>query len=142
MAAELYTPGRFKLISVLGAVCALLLFGVGLRAAAGGLLLGTLIGLLNYGISYACLQRAAHKSSARSVVALWPVSSLRLICAMLALVAAAQYGPQFLLGTLGGILLELVTYHIDLVRLILAPYRGGRNAGEDGGTGSGTEPPH
>lgn len=108
---------RFVTISVMAVVTAALAFGWGFRLAAGGVLAGAVLGLVNYSLTRMTLHRM-EQGGGREVQWMLVKRSLgRMGLSMAGLLAALPFGVEAVLGVLLGLLLEMGTYFLDLFTL-------------------------
>lgn len=122
-----FTPDKLKgrLLSIGGVAVAgaALAFGLGFDRAALGVLAGSLIGMLNFFLTFQAANGAGEGGRPQSAVNLYLRSLARMAISMIALLVALRFGAEFLIGVLAGILSETATYTGDAVRLILKRWR-------------------
>lgn len=97
----------------IGAVAALAAALMGYGAAARGVLAGTPVGVLNHGLTRLAAARW-HGPSAGAAAWMMGASALRLVVAGAALVWAAMRGPEFLIGVLVGLLVDVLDHSLRL----------------------------
>lgn len=124
MAPDPYTPQRLVLMTTLAAVLAPLAYLLGFMDAAVGIVAGTPVAMLNFRMTWLGLTASNRISGPKSAGVLWQCSLLRLLLDVLCLTAAAFISAEFVLGVLTGLLLELMTYYVDAVKVVLAMLRG------------------
>lgn len=103
---------------MLAFVCAALAYFVGFPMAALGVLAGLPVGLINYQMMFAVRQQLASGGDAgQQAGALMQRTMLRLLLSAGALLLASALGPEFLIGALVGIVLEVLSYFGDAMRM-------------------------
>ena len=104
------------LLALIGGVEALLATLLGYQAAALGVLVGTPVGILNHWMT----QVAVRRWQGATAGAGWVLGSslLRLALAAALLWWASSRGLAFLLGTLGGLLVEVAGYLVTAPRYL------------------------
>lgn len=110
---------RWTLIA-LGAVSAVAAYVIGFPMAAAGVMAGMPVGLINYQMMFTVRQRLADGSSASEQAgALMQRTMLRLLLSAGALLLASLLGPEFVVGVLVGVVLEVLSYFGDAMRMFL-----------------------
>ena len=105
--------------------------GAGIVAAAGhplaaaGVLAGMPVGMLNYWLILAAVRRSRELPPAEANRMVLRRTLGRMALAGAALLLAVRGGPEFLLGVLGGLILEVLTYLGEATRLAGRPRREG-----------------
>lgn len=97
----------------IGATAALIAALLGHGAAARGVLAGTPVGVLNHGLTRLAAARW-RGPSAGAAAWMMGASALRLVVAGAALVWAATRGPEFLIGVLVGLLVDVLDHSLRL----------------------------
>lgn len=87
--------------------------------AAAGVLAGMPVGLLNYQMMFAVRRRLAEGDgdTSQQASALMQRTMLRLLLSAGALLLASTLGPEFLIGVLVGVVLEVLSYFGDAMKL-------------------------
>ncbi|HEY8486661.1 MAG TPA: ATP synthase subunit I [Limnochordales bacterium] len=107
----------------IGATGAAIAGVLGYPEAARGVIVGTPAGVLNHWMTRLAMGRW-RGSATRGAAWVMGASSLRLLLAGALLWWAAGRGPAFLVGTLGGLLVETLDYAIRLPALLRRSGRG------------------
>lgn len=107
----------------LGAAGAALAGMLGYPQTAWGVIVGTPVGVLNHWMTRLAMERW-QGNVARGAAWVMGASSLRLVLAGLLLWWAAGRGAAFLVGTLGGLLVETMDYALRLPVLLRRSGRG------------------
>lgn len=104
---------------VLGAVCAIIAYFVGFPMTATGVLAGLPVGLINFQMLHSLRQRLAEAdgTTTEQASALAQRTMLRLLLSVGALLLASSLGPEFLIGVLIGVVLEVLSYFGDAMKL-------------------------
>lgn len=114
---------RRIVLAVLGAVLAGVAYGAGFPMAAVGVLAGLPIGLLNYQLMFSVQQQWAKAPSGHSgqyASALGQRMMLRLVISGGALYLASTVNPEFLIGALVGIVIEVLSYFGDAFKILFS----------------------
>lgn len=119
--------GRFWALGALGVGVAALAGLLGWRRAALGVLVGLPVGLFNHGLAGLAV-RCWDRRPARGAAWVMGAFSLRMVLAGALLWWAAGRGPEFLVGALVGVIVEMLDYLVRLPSLMRGP-------GRDGGAG-------
>lgn len=111
--------GRLRVILFIGIGCAALAFVVGLRGAAAGILAGLPVSLVNHFLVFTAMRGLGDPQDPRAGYRLMQRMLLRLVLAVVMLLAAAPLGLEVLLGVLTGLLAEVLVYFGDAFRAAL-----------------------
>lgn len=98
--------GHLLLIVVTGVGLALITFILGFRSLAGGILLGTAVGALNFQMAQVGIRQLRQGAGLAGIQGRY---MLRLLFSLLVLVFSSRMGVEFVLGALTGLLLEMLT---------------------------------
>lgn len=102
----------------LGGVSALAAYVIGFPRAAAGVLAGMPVGLINYQMMFSVRERFGEAGSTSELAsALMQRTMLRLLLSAGALLLASTLGPEFLIGVLVGVVLEVLSYFGDAFKL-------------------------
>lgn len=93
-------------------------FGLGFPMAALGAIAGLPVGIANYYLIYSAVKRSAATGEKGIGTGVLSRSFLRMVISLAALLAAARFGPEFLIGVLIGLIAEMVTYVGDVARFL------------------------
>lgn len=114
---------RRIVLVIFGAVLAAIAYGIGFPMTAVGVLAGLPIGLLNYQLMFSVRQQWAEAPSGQSgqfASALGQRTMLRLVLSGGALFLASTVSPEFLVGALVGIVIEMLSYFGDAFKVLIS----------------------
>ncbi|OUM98149.1 MAG: hypothetical protein BAA04_02050 [Firmicutes bacterium ZCTH02-B6] len=111
--------GRLGAIVVFGVGSAVVLFGVGLRGAAAGVLAGTPISMVNHFMMHSAMRALGDRPDDQAQYRLMQRVMLRLLLSAVILAVAAPLGLEVLLGVLTGVLAEVMVYFGDAAKAAL-----------------------
>lgn len=109
---------RIWTLAALAAFAAAVALFVGFPMAAAGVLAGLPVAIINYWMMFTVRRQLAEAGGGK--VDLGPVvqrSLLRLLLSAAALLLASLLGPEFLIGALVGIVMEVFSYFKDAIRM-------------------------
>lgn len=111
---------RRLILIALGALSAIAAYVVGYPTTAAGVVAGMPIGLINYQMMFTVRQRLVEgNNAAEQAGALMQRTMLRLLLSAGSLLLASLVSPEFLVGVLVGVVLEVLSYFGDAMRMFL-----------------------
>lgn len=113
-----YTFNRIWILVALAAFGAALALLLGFPMAAAGVLAGLPVGIINYLMMFTLRRQMAEAGGAQvNAGAMMQRTMMRLLLSATALLLASLLGPEFLIGALVGIVLEVFSYFGDAMRM-------------------------
>ena len=113
-----YNLNRIWTLVALAAFGAALALLIGFPMAAVGVLAGLPVGIINYFVMFTVRRRMAEAGSGQvDAGAMMQRTMLRLLLSATALLLASMLGPEFLIGTLVGVVMEVFSYFGDAMRM-------------------------
>lgn len=120
-ATQLYNPQRIVWIAMTAVIASGAAYLAGFPKASIGVLCGAPVGMLNFYLMYTASKKQTEKAVKGQIdMGLMQRSLMRIVISMGALLLALRFGPEFLIGTLVGVVAEMITYMGDAARLFFS----------------------
>lgn len=113
-----YTVNRIWAMAAIAAVAAAAAVAAGFPVFAAGVAAGLPVGIVNYVMTQRLRQQLDRDGGREIGTLIAQRTTLRMVLSVCALLLASRLGPDFLVGVLVGLVLEVFTYLKDAARLL------------------------